>query len=320
MIDIYGSAAAADPVLEVSWEDLRAGIHCAARLEGEDKWYRVVVDRVNSTTSIQVTLLDFGSLVIVPLSNLRWLLAQFCSLPAQAILAKLAGLSPPHGCSSWPQASSIRLLDLTRPACDGKDGDRGLVARVVEWGKGGKVLLRLFDTVTNTCPEGMEINKVLVEEGLARMTFIQSDDIKYLEEMLITGKSYTYAPLRCPNFLSTDQQDDVLGTGPEKEVMTSSQSWLGTGKEVMTSQSSTVSEDTSIKTQLKSLLNIQNSIHSLVSKNLVTEEGAEIFSRMTSLQSRWQALLVRLVRDTVGVGCSAGLQKIFFVRHQNFFI
>ena len=90
MIDIYGSAAAADPALEVSWEDLRAGIHCAARLEGEDKWYRVVVDRVNSTTSIQVTLLDFGSLVIVPLSNLRWLLAQFYSLPSQAILAILS--------------------------------------------------------------------------------------------------------------------------------------------------------------------------------------------------------------------------------------
>ena len=70
--------------------------------------------------------------------------------------------------------------------------------------------------------------------------------------------------------------------------------------------SSTVSEDTSIKTQLKSLLNIQNSIHSLVSKNLVTEQGAEIFSRMTSLQSRWQALLVRLVRDTVGWGAVAG--------------
>ena len=93
MIDIYGSAAAADPALEVSWEDLRAGIHCAARLEGEDNWDWVVLDRVTSSTSIQVTLLDFGSLVIVPLSNMRWLLAQFCSLPAQAILAKLAGLS-----------------------------------------------------------------------------------------------------------------------------------------------------------------------------------------------------------------------------------
>ena len=39
---------------------VRVGLHCAARVEGEDKWYRVVGISVNSITSVQVKLLDFG--------------------------------------------------------------------------------------------------------------------------------------------------------------------------------------------------------------------------------------------------------------------
>ena len=96
----------------------------------------------------------------------------------------------------------------------------------------------------------ISIRKMLVEEGLARMVTKLSGDIKYLEEMLPTSKSYKYSPLRCPAFLCPDQSDD--------------EKWL-------TNQSSELSEDTSIKTQLKSLLNLQNKVHSLVRKNVVTE-------------------------------------------------
>ena len=222
MSDTYGSVV--DPGLEVAWEDLRVGLHGSARVEGEDKWYRVVVHRVNSITSVQVRLLDFGGSFCVPLSSLAWLLTQFCSLPAQALPAKLARLAPPHGSSSWPQASGARLLHLTRPACEGWEGSRGLVARLEEWGQGAKVELSLFDTVTNTEPKGVDIRKMLVEEGLARMMTKSSGDIEYLEEMLPTSKSFKYSPLRCPAFLCADQSDD--------------DKWL-------TNQSSELSEDTS---------------------------------------------------------------------------
>ena len=57
------------------------------------------------------------------------------------LLAKLASVAPPHGYTSWPQASGARLLDLTRPACERCEGNRGLVARLEEWGQGGKVEL-----------------------------------------------------------------------------------------------------------------------------------------------------------------------------------
>jgi len=272
MADMYGSVV--EPALQVSWEDLRVGLHCAARVEGEDKWYRVVVNSVNSITSVQVNLLDFGGTFSVPLSSLAWLLTQFCPLPAQALLAKLANVAPPHGCSSWPQASGARLLDLCRPACERWEGNRGLVARLEEWGQGGKVELSLFDTVTNIEPKGVDIRKMLVEEGLARMVTKLPDDIKYLEEMLPNRRSYKYPPLRCPDFLCADISDE---------------------ERYQTNQSSEQSEDTSIKTQLKSLLNLQNKVHSLVRKNVVTEEEEGIFCQMSELQSQYQALLARLL-------------------------
>eukprot|EP00092_Neocalanus_flemingeri_P014766 GFUD01015935.1.p1 GENE.GFUD01015935.1~~GFUD01015935.1.p1 ORF type:complete len:180 (-),score=49.69 GFUD01015935.1:9-548(-) len=88
MLDTYSSET--DTALKVSWPDLKVGLNCAARLEeGDEMWYRVVVDRVNSIKSVQVTLLDFGGVFTIPLSNLRWLLSKFCSLPAQAMRAKL---------------------------------------------------------------------------------------------------------------------------------------------------------------------------------------------------------------------------------------
>ena len=57
------------------------------------------------------------------------------------LLAKLASVAPPHGYTSWPQASGARLLDITRPACERCEGNRGLVASLEEWGQGSKVEL-----------------------------------------------------------------------------------------------------------------------------------------------------------------------------------
>jgi len=115
--------------------------------------------------------------------------------------------------------------------------------------------------------------------GLARMVTKLSVDIKYLEQMLPTRKSYTYPPLRCPDFLCVDLPDD--------------ERWV-------TNQSSECSEDTGIKTQLKSLLNLQNKVHSLVRKNVVTEEEEGIFSQMSVLQAQYQALLARLLSKMGG--------------------
>ena len=292
MYSIRGSSA--DPALSVSWGDLRVGLYLAARVEGEEKWYRVLVDKVNSMLSIQVSLLDFGGNFTLPLFSLRWLLAQFCNLPAQAMPAKLAGVAPPHGCNRWPQSSSVRLLDLTRKACE-KEGNRGLVARIQELEQGGKLMLRLFDTVTNTEPEGIDLGIVLLDEGLARIPSNLSNDYKYLAERLDTGKTYSYSPLRCPDFLNPSGDEVVLESGKELKL---------------NSYSSDLSEDTSVKSQLKTLLNLQNSIHSIVSKNFVTDQVEDVFTRMTELQSQYQALLVMLLRKMPSKEERLGLTEV----------
>jgi len=254
-----------DTSLDVSWEDVKVGLCCAAIID--NKWLRVVVVKVNSITDIQLKLIDFGGIYPVHLLCLKWLLSQFCSLPAQALPAQLAYLAPPHGSCSWPRSSGIRMLDLTRAACE----SGGLVAKLVGWGQEGKLEVVLYDTVTNSERHGVDLSNVLVEEGLARLVTKLPNDIKYLEEMLTTNKTYKYRPLRCPRYLITEDEQ-----------------WMG-------NVSSNLSEATSIKSQLKSLLNIQNKVHSLVSKNLVTDPEDKVFTRMTSLQTEYQALLAKLL-------------------------
>jgi len=263
MSELYHENTDAD--LAVPWTDVKVGICCVANID--EKWLRVEVVKVNSITDIQLKLLDFGGVYSAHLLNLKWLLTQFCSLPAQAIPAKLACVAPPHRNCSWPYASGARLLELASDAC--KSG--GLVARLEGIGQGGKLELLLYDTVTNNEISGVDLRKVLIEEGLARTMTEVPEDKNYLEEMLTTNKVYNYEPLRCPEYL-TPSKEDLLGT-----------------------QGSELNEATSTKSQLKSLLNIQNKVHSLVSRNLVNETDDSVFSRMTSLQTEYQGLLAKLL-------------------------
>jgi len=270
MTDMYEGNS--DPDLDISWEEIKVGVFCAAFVL--EKWLRVEVVKVISITKVELRIIDFGGNYSVHLLNMKWLVTRFCSLPAQALLARLSCLAPPHGCNAWPQASGARLLEMTRAACE----SGGLVARLEGWGQEGKLELVLYDTVTNTEKSGVDLRNVLVEEGLARKTIKLSDDIKYLEEMLPMSKRYEYGALRCPEYLIVPDQC-LLGN-----------------------QSSELSEATSIKTQLKSLLNIQNKVHSLVSRNLVSDEDENVFSRMSSLQTEYQELVARLLTKRARTG------------------
>jgi len=211
-----------DKGLDILWEDVNVGLYCAAIIES--KWLRVEVVKVNSITDIKLKLIDFGGVYSVHLLCLKWLLSQFCSLPAQALPAQLSGLASPLGSGSWPRSSGIRMLDLVIPACE----NGGLVAKLVGWGQEGKLEVVLYDTVTNTEMHGVDLSNVLVGEGLARLVTKIPKDIEYLEE-------------------------------------------------------------------LKSLSDIQNQVHSLVSKYLVTDPEDEVFTRMTSLHSEYQVLLANLL-------------------------
>jgi len=263
MSDMYNENTDAD--LAVTRTDIKVGLCCAANID--EKWLRVKVVKVNSITDVRLKLLDFGGVYSAHLLSLKWLFTQFCSLPAQAIPAKLACVAPPHRNCSWPYASGARLLELANDAC--KNG--GLVARLQSVGQDGKLELVLYDTVTNDEISGVDLRKVLIEEGLARKMTEVPEDKNYLEEMLTTNKVYNYQPLRCPDYLTPNKED------------------------LQRTQGSELSEATSIKYQLKSLLNIQNELHSFVSKNLVKETDESVFSRMTSLQTEYIGLLAKLL-------------------------
>lgn len=165
--DGYRRGAGPDQLLEVG--ELVLHLHCAVNLPAErnNKWYRAEVTGMEEGL-VQVYLLDMGLVAAVPSTpcHLRRLLVQFTSMPAQAVRARL-DLRPPG--SRWQEDSTDMFLELTSRACSAQGVEAaGLVALVQGWDQDGTVVVRLFDTVTNSLPTGLEVGEALVAEGLAR--------------------------------------------------------------------------------------------------------------------------------------------------------
>ena len=143
--------------------------HCAVKLSDSSKWYRATITAVEEGL-VEVFLLDFGTTAALSTSpqHLRLLLEQFASaLPAQAVRARLGLVAPPTPDAPWPEESSELLLELSKRACSCQgEQEAGLVARLEGWREGVPVL-RLFDTVTNTLDDGLDLGEQLVQEGLA---------------------------------------------------------------------------------------------------------------------------------------------------------
>ena len=82
--------------------------------------------------------------------------------------ARLGGVAPP-GAVPLPEESAKLLQELARDACNfqGAASAAGLVARLEGWAKDGVAVVRLYDTVTNSLPDRIELGRRLLEEGLA---------------------------------------------------------------------------------------------------------------------------------------------------------
>ena len=157
------------PTLRLRSEELVVDFHCAICLPGEGKWYRAVLTAVKGDM-VEAVLLDFGRVAAASVSkHVRRLMPQFTSpLPAQAVAARLGGVAPP-GAVPLPEESAKLLQELARDACNfqGAASAAGLVARLEGWAKDGVAVVRLYDTVTNSLPDGIELGRRLLEEGLA---------------------------------------------------------------------------------------------------------------------------------------------------------
>ncbi|XP_060568435.1 tudor domain-containing protein 5-like [Ruditapes philippinarum] len=139
-------------------EDLMVpGQVCATLFPEDNNWHRGVITGSNDKGFIEIYYVDYGNTNFVQKNMIRFLKAEFLTLPAQAVQARLANTHPPSGVNGkWKNKSRSRLLELT---CH-----RPLVAYICDV-KSQKMSLCLTDT--NQSDVDIHINDVMVNDGLA---------------------------------------------------------------------------------------------------------------------------------------------------------
>ena len=148
----------------VSNEDLlSAGLVCV-NLHSDGYWYRAVVASFQDWTTVEVFFIDYGNVFKVKKSSLAYLHRRFGKLPGQAFEARLNGIKPAGERRDFTKKTTQRFLELTDVFTEDTEY-LGLVA--VVRGLGETLSLSVVDTCTNDLPQGIVINQVLVDEGLA---------------------------------------------------------------------------------------------------------------------------------------------------------
>lgn len=73
--------------MRIPKSSLKRGLYCAVLTNYF--WLRGIVLSIIETNLVEVSLIDFGEIMIVPRSHLRYLFEKFSGYPAQAIKGKL---------------------------------------------------------------------------------------------------------------------------------------------------------------------------------------------------------------------------------------
>jgi len=126
-----------------------------------------ITDFYSENQTIAIYYNDYGTIAKVPRSHVRILEPKFAEFDAQAILCKLSGIVPTTYDGSWPQEAGNLILKMVQD-CDGF-----LVAKVVDVTihnddkTSYELEILLYDTVTNTNPEGLIITENLIDAGMA---------------------------------------------------------------------------------------------------------------------------------------------------------
>lgn len=83
------------------------GYYCCAIYEGA--WYRSKIVRVLDFVHVKVLHVDYGSVDMLPIWQLRPMLSEWGKLPIQAIRARLSGIKPKYDCKTW-ETEIVSLL------------------------------------------------------------------------------------------------------------------------------------------------------------------------------------------------------------------
>ena len=93
-------------------------------------------------------------------------------MPCQAIHAKCGGIKPKKTCAAdelgkWNSDSISCFFQLVSPAVHGQKHMKGFIGQIMSKRPNKKLELVLFDTVSNSKTNGVNINAKLLEKGFA---------------------------------------------------------------------------------------------------------------------------------------------------------
>ena len=150
-----------------------AGTVLAALYQSEG-YHRVLVKEVIDLKRLKLFYIDHGTTAVQKLRHVRFLKAEFASLPGQAIRARLWGVEQPEGRSRWGLEARARVLELLRGMAGSVVAEIvfGVEKRnTVRVGEGQLLVdrgltLRLVNVMRGR--QGTDLGSTLVAEGLAR--------------------------------------------------------------------------------------------------------------------------------------------------------
>ena len=131
---------------------------CAMLYTCDQSWCRGVIQNIDkSSKTAQVLFVDFGNTETLKLSELKELLPEFLTLPAQAISFSMEGISPRGGSDDWSPKAIAEFQELTV--------ERGLLCKVVGLDQDGYPAAHLLDPTASNKDIGLEMVRLGLAEG-----------------------------------------------------------------------------------------------------------------------------------------------------------
>lgn len=141
-------------------------------------WHRAEVVHTINNGNVKVYCIDYGTILLVPLSDLKFLLKEFCAVPSQAYRGCLAHIQPIG--LRWDHEASLYFLSLLPDAllkAKVEDIDYEVnqsqvilllyfrTKMLINFSQERVLRLRLIDT---NGEHDLSINDALVEKGIAK--------------------------------------------------------------------------------------------------------------------------------------------------------